>query len=378
MAGVKFDAHYSVTSVDPPEVMRFIKKQYPEVIWEHPLWDDDKPEHHFPDGRPRPITMWSLIADHTIPPTRQARYCCSALKEVGGAGRLVITGVRWAESARRKALHGVADIQTESKALHEEASESPTYRMNKSGGIIFLDDNDQNRMMVERCYLKKRTTVNPIIDWTDEDVWEFLNDVAKVPHCELYDVPGITRIGCIGCPLQGREGMLEDFERYPRYKELYIRAFDKMIKNHPGEIRVATGELVDNGSGGGTQYSGSGSDGAREQTQSPATMVADADGNGELRVLDSELLNGEAANVVGGSRMIEWWLWMCRHDFNSEALNPLTGQKDKRLMEADYDGMIVGIEEIQPQSVAPRAYNPDPRVADYENAEEVMEFWLGE
>ena len=123
--------------------------------------------------------------------------------------------------------------------------------MNKSGGIIFLDDNDQNRMMVERCYLKKRTTVNPIIDWTDEDVWEFLNDVAKVPHCELYDKPGITRIGCIGCPLQGREGMLEDFERYPRYRELYIRAFDKMIKNHPGEIRVATGELVENGNGGG-------------------------------------------------------------------------------------------------------------------------------
>lgn len=29
MAGVKFDAHYSVTSVDPPELCRFIKKITP-------------------------------------------------------------------------------------------------------------------------------------------------------------------------------------------------------------------------------------------------------------------------------------------------------------------------------------------------------------
>lgn len=47
--------------------------------------------------------------------------------------------------------------------------------------------------------------------------------------------------------------MIADFERYPKYKELYIRAFDKMIVNHPGEIKVASGEMVDNTtSGGGT------------------------------------------------------------------------------------------------------------------------------
>lgn len=86
MAGVKFDAHYAVTTVDPPELMRFIKKQYPDVEWERHYWDDGKPEHYFPDGSPRQVTMWNLIADHTIPPTRQARYCCSKLKETGGVG----------------------------------------------------------------------------------------------------------------------------------------------------------------------------------------------------------------------------------------------------------------------------------------------------
>ena len=121
-----------------------------------------------------------------------------------------------------------------------------------------MDDNDVGRKMVEQCYQKNRTTINPIVDWTDEDVWEFLNEVAKVPHCSLYD-EGYTRLGCIGCPLQGREGMLRDFERYPKYKALYIKAFDRMIANHPGEIKVATGEMVENTSGGVQQYTQDGS-----------------------------------------------------------------------------------------------------------------------
>lgn len=75
MAGVKFDPVYAVTSVDPPELVRFIKEQYPDVKFTR---------QHYPDGKP--ITMWSLIAEHTIPPTRKARYCCASLKEPGGGG----------------------------------------------------------------------------------------------------------------------------------------------------------------------------------------------------------------------------------------------------------------------------------------------------
>ena len=106
MAGVKFEAHYSVTSVDPPELVKFIKEQYPDVIRDIP---------HDKDGKP--VTMWSLIAKHTIPPIRSARYCCAALKEVNGKGRVVITGVRWAESPRRKALHGVVNIKRQARSL---------------------------------------------------------------------------------------------------------------------------------------------------------------------------------------------------------------------------------------------------------------------
>lgn len=107
MAGVKYDAHYSVTSVDPPELVRFIKASYPDVIFDHKLDDDGKP-----------ITMWSLIRKKKYPPTRIARYCCAELKETSGEGRTVVTGVRWAESANRMANQGVITIPNKREEEH--------------------------------------------------------------------------------------------------------------------------------------------------------------------------------------------------------------------------------------------------------------------
>ena len=235
-AGVKFDAHYTITSVDPPELIRFVRSHYPDVSMDYPR-----------DANGKVVTMWNLIPKHTIPPTSMARYCCAELKETNGKGRVTVTGVRWAESERRKKLHGVANVQTKSKKIISEALENnPAAKLNDRGGLIMNDDNDESRRTVENCYRTRKVMVNPIVDWTDEDVWEYLNDVVKVEHCELYD-QGITRIGCIGCPLAGSEKMRRDFERYPKYKENYIRAFDRMIKNHPGEIRIATGEVAESG-----------------------------------------------------------------------------------------------------------------------------------
>jgi phosphoadenosine phosphosulfate reductase len=238
MADVKFEAHYSVTTVDPPELLKFIKENYPDVIWDYPV-----------DKYGRRTCMYRLISEHTIPPTRMARYCCDELKESKGTGRLVITGVRWAESNRRRGLHGVVDVRTSSKKLISEAlGNNPAAKLNNRNSLVFMDDNEDSRRMVEHCYIAKRTTLNPIVDWEDDDVWEFLNDVAKVPHCCLYD-EGRTRIGCVGCPLQGRDAMMRDFERWPGFKRMYIKAFDEMIKNHPGEIRIATGEKAEPGGG---------------------------------------------------------------------------------------------------------------------------------
>lgn len=237
LAGVKFDAHMARTSVDPPEVLKFGREHYPNVKIEAQHYSDGKPEHYYPDGRPKPITMWSLIADHTLPPTRKVRYCCASLKEPGGAGRIVVTGVRWAESNNRRQTHGVVNFQGKPVGTRLMAEEfDADYKLNKHGDVIMNDDNDANRRMVEQCYRTRKTMVNPIVDWTDDDVWELLNSYG-VPHCELYD-EGFTRIGCIGCPLQGSKGMIRDFERWPVYKENYIRAFQRMIDRHPGAIKI--------------------------------------------------------------------------------------------------------------------------------------------
>lgn len=221
MAGVKFDAHYTVTSVDPPELIYFIREHYPDVKWNVP---------HDKDGKR--ISMWNLILEHCMPPTRVMRYCCADLKESSGKGRIVVTGVRWAESARRLDLHGVAVIHGKPKTTQALAkSENVNYRLpNKTNpSLIMNDDNAPERRMVERCYRTQKTMVNPIVDWTDKEVWEFLNNIAKVPHCNLYD-EGYMRIGCIGCPLAGKGNQMREFERYPRYRALYIRAFDRMLQ----------------------------------------------------------------------------------------------------------------------------------------------------
>ena len=99
MAGVKYDAHYRVTSVDPPELVRFIKTAYPDVQFEAPYYDDGSR-----------VTMWNLIPKKLMPPTRLVRYCCEYLKESGGDGRFTVTGVRWAESANRAKNQGMVTM----------------------------------------------------------------------------------------------------------------------------------------------------------------------------------------------------------------------------------------------------------------------------
>ena len=88
-------------------------------------------------------------------------------------------------------------------------------------------DNDAERRTVEQCFRTNKTMLNPIVDWSDEDVWDFLDNIAKVPHCELYD-QGYKRLGCIGCPMSSNQE--EELERYPKYKAHYMRAFARMLE----------------------------------------------------------------------------------------------------------------------------------------------------
>lgn len=200
MAGVRFEAHYHLTTVDPPELVHFIRRNYPDVIIDYP-----------------PITMWNLIIKKQLPPYRNARYCCSVLKETGGEGCFVITGVRWQESRKRESRGAVEVLGS------------------RKSGLILNNDNEESRRIIENCQLKGKRLINPIISWTENEVWLFIYS-QKIAYCELYDC-GFRRLGCIGCPLASVKNREWEFKRYPKFREAYIRTFDRMV-----EARRAAGK----------------------------------------------------------------------------------------------------------------------------------------
>ena len=123
MSGCKYHAVYRVTSVDPPELVRFIKNQHPDVVMEVPRDKDGKP-----------ITMWNLIPKRLMPPTRIVRYCCSDLKEGGGEGELTVTGVRWAESVNRQKNQGLVTIIDKSAKKLDYLRDNRDFSSTNRGG----------------------------------------------------------------------------------------------------------------------------------------------------------------------------------------------------------------------------------------------------
>lgn len=233
MSGIKYDAHYQLTTVDPPELVRFIKENHPDVIIDKARWEDGTHK-----------TMWNLIPYKKFPPTQLIRYCCEHLKESAGKGRLIVTGVRWEESPRRKNNQGVITVigkEKEMKSVVTKAEKTnANFTITNKGGVVLNNDNDETREVIEHCYTKHKTLLNPIIDWTTQEVWEFIHEY-NVPYCELYD-EGYKRLGCIGCPMSRNKKA--EFERYPKYKAAYIRAFDEMIKTTKTKHEWKSGEEV--------------------------------------------------------------------------------------------------------------------------------------
>ena len=210
LAGVRYEAVNNHTTVDAPETVYYIKSQKDVKI-------------EYPEK-----TMWQLIVDKMIPPTRLVRYCCAELKERGGENRRVVTGVRWAESAKRKESADVVKVLRKTKAILAKAEElGVDFRETRQGGVVLNSDNESSRELVEDCYLHHKVVINPIVDWTDDDVWEFLHHYGCRSN-PLYEC-GYKRIGCIGCPMTAKH-RYKEFNDYPKYKLNYIRAFDRMLE----------------------------------------------------------------------------------------------------------------------------------------------------
>ena len=195
LAGVRFKAHMNLTSIDPPEVIRFVKQEYPDV-------ELIKPK----------MSIYEMAKKKCMLPTKIMRWCCAEFKETSGAGKVTLIGIRREESVRR-AKRG--EISTNIKGKRTEET--------------FDQWSEHEEQMVTCVGGKDKILVSSIIYWTKRDVWEFLNS-NNIPHCELYD-QGYTRIGCICCPMSQLRQKRKEIERWPHVKRNWLKTIQWLIDN---------------------------------------------------------------------------------------------------------------------------------------------------
>lgn len=208
MAGVKHKTHMALTSVDPPEVIRFVKTEYSDV-------ELIKPRD----------SIYNIAVEKMILPTMRVRWCCVEYKEGQGAGKVTLIGIRHAESSRRALRNEVEISGRKYSGTLEGLDEYREQRKQKNRGVNIT--NADSERMLGCIHGKESLLISPIIDWSDEDVWTFLNALG-VKHCELYD-QGFSRIGCIGCPMSTLKRKQMDIARWPHVKRNWLKAIKKII-----------------------------------------------------------------------------------------------------------------------------------------------------
>lgn len=200
MGGVKFKAHMNLTSVDPPEVIRFVKQHYPEV-------ELIKPK----------MSIYDMAKKKGCLPTQRVRWCCEGFKEMSGAGKVTLIGIRREESSRRAKRNEVEMRGRKFSGSFDQWSEHREKMVTCVGG-------------------KDKILVSPLLYWTSRDVWEFLNS-NNIPHCSLYD-KGYKRIGCILCPMSNYKQKIREIRDYPHVKRNWIKAIEWMMENKWTEKRL--------------------------------------------------------------------------------------------------------------------------------------------
>lgn len=174
IASVKHDAHYSQGGIDPPELVQFGRVYHPNTTIERPE-----------------MSIWKGVMTHGMP-RRRSRWCCELIKERHGKGRIVVTGIRWAESPRRKL-----------------------------------------RRMFEVCRTDgTKRFLHPIIDWSTAEVWQFIRE-NNIPYCSLYD-EGFKRLGCVLCPMETARQTQIELIRFPKLAMAWKRACERYF-NKGGE-----------------------------------------------------------------------------------------------------------------------------------------------
>lgn len=180
MAGINYRAIYKNTTIDPPGTIRHVRENNVEIV--------------------RPKETFLQLIERKGFPTRRARFCCQVLKEYKIMD-IAIQGIRRSESPKRA-------------KLYKEPTLCRIYNNNKANHV---------------------EVILPILDWTDNDIVEFITERGIKLHPLYYTDGKIDvkrRLGCMGCPLSKDRG-LEEFKRYPNLVKAWLRAGVKWWENHP-------------------------------------------------------------------------------------------------------------------------------------------------
>ena len=181
MSGIEYRAIYKNTTIDPPGTIKHVKENGVEIR--------------------RPKESFFSLMKRKGYPSRLRRFCCDVLKEYKILDNCVI-GIRRCESTKR------ANRYTE-----------PT---------------------MCRIFGSKKNHVNaiyPILDWSDEDELEFIEERGIKLHPLYYREDGsidITkRLGCMCCPLKYYKKRLQEFKQHPGMVRALLRYGNEYFKSHP-------------------------------------------------------------------------------------------------------------------------------------------------
>jgi len=171
-AGVPYKAVYLNPTIDPPELVHFVRRAYPEVTIMQPS-----------------IPFFKMVQRKGLP-TRTLRWCCNIYKETRGAklGKHHLLGIRCEESPKR----------------------AKRQRISQHQGV---------------------THYYPIFYWRTIDIWTYIKQ-NQLPYCKLYD-EGFRRLGCVICPMQNHKEFLRNQKLYPHHFQALKRAFKVFYDNHP-------------------------------------------------------------------------------------------------------------------------------------------------
>ena len=195
MAGVKHQAFYSATGIDPPELVKFIRREYSEVTFL------------------RPSRSFLSLVETWFPPMRTSRWCCDEIKKAPSR----VTKIK--RLGGNPLRHRIMGIRAE-----ESAARAKRPRVAKVDGWGYFH-------------------YKPIFDWKEWAVWDFIEGLG-LPFPDMYNDFG--RIGCMFCPFitgpseRNRLMIQRHRDRWPAF----YRAFERACRRWWEKRRIERPEVV--------------------------------------------------------------------------------------------------------------------------------------